>query len=99
MTAAQRDYLRREHIDPDTLAWEPGETAILPDGRALFPDGKPRVLYACEFCDGRFASDWTDEEAWAEYERVYGAPDPDPAVICDVCLAHARTLGYIPTDN
>lgn len=43
-------------------------------------------LYTCVACKGTFHSDWTDEEAWAEYERLYpGVPRSEAASVCDDC--------------
>jgi hypothetical protein len=44
--------------------------------------------FSCEMCGGTFPKAWSDEEAEAEYVRLFGG-DPkkdDVAVICEVCF-------------
>lgn len=43
--------------------------------------------YTCEQCGGTFEKGWTDEEAQAEAERLWGEGGPDdPATVCDDCF-------------
>lgn len=52
------------------------------------------LLYRCADCHDEFLSDWSDEEAAAEYETLFGRPfDPDHVeALCDDCyeIAWAR---------
>jgi hypothetical protein len=45
-----------------------------------------RFTYECTSCGGVFLSDWSDEDAAAEFKAKTGA-DPVPAAgyVCDVC--------------
>lgn len=47
------------------------------------------MTYTCEMCGEEFVSDWSNEEARAEYEAKFGAPyDPhDTVTVCDECYA------------
>lgn len=59
--------------------------------------------YTCSSCGVTFRKVWSDEEAQAEYEAVFGsdaAADPEVSVVCDDCyptiVAWARREGFIP---
>lgn len=42
--------------------------------------------YTCEGCGGTFPKGWTDEEAEAEYEKLYGKPMGEArGILCDHC--------------
>lgn len=41
--------------------------------------------YQCALCEGVFVTDWSDEEAEAEYAENFG-DDPDREVVCDDCF-------------
>lgn len=101
MTSAQRRYLREHGLSGSKLAWEPGQIAYLPDGRFLLPDGIPYVKYTCEHCRETFLSDWSDDDATAEFTSLFGdlPPDEEMAVICATCFQAEARLGYIPTRN
>lgn len=45
------------------------------------------TTYQCARCGGKFENAWTDEEAEAEYEQLFGQPlDKNRAVVlCDDC--------------
>lgn len=51
--------------------------------------------YQCAHCGGTFESGWTDDEANAEAERLYGVKDAsqrdDMAQICDDCFKAFET--------
>ncbi len=49
--------------------------------------------YTCSVCRETFDYEWTDEEAMAEAEAIFGdSLGDDPAVVCDDCW-HKMGLG------
>lgn len=50
--------------------------------------------YQCEACKKtfEFESDWTEEEAVAEYESAFAGDDDDKAVVCDDCYQEMKSI-------
>lgn len=51
--------------------------------------------HTCAQCGAMFESDWSDEEAQAEADAVFGDTLIDPVVVCDDCYK-AMTKAYPP---
>ena len=52
------------------------------------------ATFTCDNCGRTFETDWTDEEAKAEYEAAFGKPfDPETAVVvCDDCFKRLNAI-------
>ncbi len=47
--------------------------------------------YICEMCGGKFVKGWTDEEANAEAQELFGEiPEIEKAIVCDDCFNKLR---------
>ena len=63
------------------------------------------IEYECAACAGTFESDLPDEEAVAEFERLFGRhyPGEDMAIVCDPChramMSKLEDAGLIDEDG
>lgn len=57
---------------------------------------QPSNTYTCERCHQEFEYGWTEEEATAEADALFGPLDPDDiAIVCDDCYqAMAQEFGW-----
>lgn len=52
--------------------------------------------YTCAMCGGVFESDWSDEDALAEKDALWGdTPVDECDVVCDDCWQILRPLGVL----